>query len=290
MKSEIITHRGLDLSLRDWYSESTYEAFENHLSNGYSIEFDPAFTKDGIVVWHDKTLKRLSKARDNRLLGECNVEEVLSFPIEKGRLCTLDELLFLISKNKASFNALHLKGGYQSKGNLDRLIGILENHPQAMKKLFVFDLKEESAKHFKEKYPDLSLGISIAHPFDIERYNEAVLKTLNSIEKAVSLKPFYDWAWLDEWDLLDENGGRKKLYTEETFNVLRKVGFKIALVTPEIHATSPGLLGGESHPDAKNRDHLFERIREILRFKPDAICTDYPKEVEELSLEETNCF
>ena len=50
-------------------------------------------------------------------------------------------------------------------------------------------------------------------------------------------------------------------------------------MTPELHGTSPGLLGGESHKHAANTEVLFERMREILSLEPDAICTDYPEEV-----------
>ena len=61
--------------------------------------------------------------------------------------------------------------------------------------------------------------------------------------------------------------------------MLSQEGYKIALVTPELHGTSPGLYGGESHKDAKDKETLFKRIKEILSLKPDAVCTDYPEEV-----------
>ena len=60
---------------------------------------------------------------------------------------------------------------------------------------------------------------------------------------------------------------------------MKDAGLSISLVTPELHATSPGLLGGEAHPDAQSRERFFERIGEIIALKPDWICTDYPEEV-----------
>ena len=65
---------------------------------------------------------------------------------------------------------------------------------------------------------------------------------------------------------------------------MRGVGAKIALVTPELHGTSPHLLAGEAHPDAPKGDTetLFKRIKEIIDLKPNAICTDYPEEVSKL--------
>jgi hypothetical protein len=65
------------------------------------------------------------------------------------------------------------------------------------------------------------------------------------------------------------------------FKILKDEGLKVALVTPELHGTSPGLLGGEAHPDA-DKNCLFDRIQEIIDLQPDALCTDYPEEVGKL--------
>lgn len=121
---------------------------------------------------------------------------------------------------------------------------------------------------------------SVSHPFDIKRYNQAVSDTLISVEEAIKYKKegLYDWVWLDEWDRTDEDGGNKTLYNQEVFERLKSVGYKIALVTPELHGTSPRLLGGEAHPDAATKEKLFARIKEILSLSPDALCADYPEE------------
>ena len=53
MYSEVITHRGLEPQRKANYSESSLEAFEDHIKRGYAVEFDPNFTLDGIIVHHD---------------------------------------------------------------------------------------------------------------------------------------------------------------------------------------------------------------------------------------------
>lgn len=129
--------------------------------------------------------------------------------------------------------------------------------------------------------PSILLAPSLAHEYDISRYNHVVNGTLLSTNDAIRYKRqgIYDWVWLDEWDTLDEHNKKKKFYTRETFDLLLQEGYKIALVTPELHASSPGLLGEESHSDAKNNTLLFERIRAIIKLMPRALCTDYPEEV-----------
>ena len=131
-------------------------------------------------------------------------------------------------------------------------------------------------KYLKERNPKLHLASSVSHQYDIERYNGVVGGTLITIEEAIENKDLFDWVWLDEWDLTDKDGGVKSLYNKENFELLRKNNLKIALVTPELHATSPGLLGGESHQDAKDHQTLVKRLHEIITLKPDAICTDWP--------------
>ena len=178
-------------------------------------------------------------------------------------------------------SALHLKGKFQEPKYLNILLSYLANAKEALNRMLIFDVKAETAKYFKTKLPELNLAPSVAHPYDIKRYNDAVKGTLLSIEEAITNKDLFSWVWLDEWDLADENSGAKKFYTPETFEALKKNGLKIALITPELHGISPGLLGGEAHPDAV-KERLFNRIQEIIDLGPDAFCTDYPEEVKEL--------
>jgi len=277
----VITHRGLEPSNSDFYPESSYEAFKNHLSRGFGIEFDLSFIKNKrIVIAHDTTLTRITNGKDRRSLKELFPDEILKISLGKGRLCFFEELMVLI-RNSKCINALHLKGTFQKQPDIDILIQHLNQYAaDLLGQLLIFDLKPETARYIKTKIPQVHLAPSVSHPYDIQRFNNAVYGTLSSVEEALQYKKggLFDWVWLDEWDLTDKNDGTKKLYTPETFTVLRNAGYKIALVTPELHGTSPGLLGSEAHPDAIPQEKLFNRIKEILSLQPEAVCTDYPEE------------
>jgi glycerophosphoryl diester phosphodiesterase len=280
-KMNIITHRGLEPSKKDFYFESTYESFSDHIGRGFGIEFDPNFVKDGIIVFHDLTLKRLSDNNDQRSFSEVSADELTELTKSKnGRIPAFNEVLQLIEGSNA-IHAMHLKGAHQTAEKVDLLVKELRKFPNIIKKIIIFDVKPKIASYMKKNFPELILAPSVAHEYDIKRYNDLVGGTLITADEAIKHKDLYDWVWLDEWDLLTEDG-KKKLYTEETFEKLKKEGFKISLVTPELHSTSPGLLGGEAHKDASNKKRLFSRIREIVNLQPDAICTDYPGQVKEL--------
>lgn len=281
----ILTHRGLEPSRVDFFSEGSFEAFENQLKRGFGIEFDPNFSRDGIIVFHDSSLKRITKGKDERRFSDMKLEEIKKIRLEKGRIAELGEILQLIKKSKSQLNAMHLKGIYQNKENIDLILRALKEYG-VIDKMLLFDVKPEFARYIKSINSKIKLALSVAHPYDIKRYDKFVGATLISIEDALKYKKegLYDWAWLDEWDTLDENGKEKRLNTRENFDKLRKAGYKIATITPELHGTSPGLYGGESHRDARNKESLFRRIRELIELKPDAICTDYPEEVRDLAL------
>ncbi|MDP1836149.1 MAG: glycerophosphodiester phosphodiesterase family protein [Chlamydiales bacterium] len=283
--TQVITHRGLRPSQSDFFSESSVEAFEAFLQRGWGLEFDPAFATDGIAVTHDTTLTRLTNGHDKRYVKDVSLHDLLTIPLKNGRLCTLDELLDLIVRYGVGNNALHFKGGYQNPENTERLIEVLKDHPKALELLFVFDATPQIAKQLKAALPTLKIGASVAHPYDIQRYQKCVYGTLLTLDEAIAHKDLYSWVWLDEWDLTDSDGGPKDLYNRDVFAKAKKAGFKVALVTPELHGTSPGLLGGEAHPDASDRDTLFNRIEQIILLQPDAICTDYPDEAETLIAE-----
>ena len=283
MSINIITHRGLEPSAKNFPNESSFEAFKNHLNREFGIEFDVNFTRDNqIVIFHDVGLTRITGGKDKRLFADMPAKEIEAIRLENNdRLCFLDELLDAIGGSKVSISALHLKGGFQEPEFLDILLDYLQNAGKILSRIVIFDVKVETAKYLKAKLPELNLAPSVAHPYDIKRYNQAVKGTLLSVEETIAHKDLFSWVWLDEWDLADENGRTKKFYTAETFDIFRKNGMKIALVTPELHGTSPGLLGGEAHPDAA-KERLFNRIQEIINLKPDALCADYPEEVKKL--------
>ncbi|MES2006532.1 MAG: hypothetical protein V4436_00320 [Patescibacteria group bacterium] len=257
--THVITHRGLDPARgAAYFAESSYEAFEDQLARGFGVEFDP---RADLLVAHDD----LSRTTQNG----CHT-------------ATLKEVVDLISTRQApgAISALHLKHRVQEKDALESILTALRDVDSS--KLFIFDATFETAAYIKERNPQLVLAASIAHPYDIERYNEATGKTLYALDDVLAERNLFGWVMLDEWDRADKEGKTKTLYTAEVFGSLRAAGFKICVISPELHATSPGLLGGEAHPDAKDHETLVRRIQEVLALAPDAICTDYPDEVQAL--------
>ncbi len=260
---QVITHRGLDPAKgAGYFSESSREAFEDQLARGYGLEFDVRMHEGGLVVAHDADLSRITR---------------------NGSVVSFSDMLTLVAAKQApgQVSALHLKHSVQEPEVLERAIEELRGAD--LSKLIAFDVRIETAKKLKEALPQLMLAPSVAHPYDIERYNSAVGGTLYTAEEAIANRNLFDWVWLDEWDLADKDAGKKTFYKAQTFERLRAVGFNIALVTPELHATSPHLLGGESHEDARDHETLMRRIKEIVDLKPNAICTDDPDEVRHLA-------
>ncbi|KKR89158.1 MAG: Glycerophosphoryl diester phosphodiesterase [Candidatus Wolfebacteria bacterium GW2011_GWA1_44_24] len=280
----IITHRGLEPSKEKFFTENSYEAFEDQLGRGFGIEFDVNFTKDGeIIIFHDSGLERITNGQNERMFGDLTLAGIKEIRPNGDRIPDFDELMDLIIKNDSKLNALHLKSKFQEKRYLELLLPFLQKYVGHLNRLLVFDVKVETARFLKGFFPELVLAPSVAHPYDIQRYNEAVGGTLLSLEEVIENKSLFDWAWLDEWDRVGEGGSNKKLYTEETIVLLRKNGIKSAIVSPELHGTSPGLLGGEAHNDAVNQETLRKRLIEIIGLKPNAICTDYPDLVKQLT-------
>jgi glycerophosphoryl diester phosphodiesterase len=286
---QILTHRGLEPTRSDFYSESTLEAFTDHLERGYGVELDANFTQDGIVIFHDPTLSRMTSEADARRIAELTTRELLQLKLPNGRLATFAEIAQVAQRFPNQTIALHFKGGFQTETNTDRLVDALKEWSAPLTNLLVIDVTPHTAQRMKRQIPELHLAASVAHPYDIQRYNGAIHGTLMTMEELLKqANGLYTVAWLDEWDLsaLGENGqinpNGKRMYTPERFKVLREHGFKISLVTPELHGTSPGLLGGEAHPDAKPLPHLLKRIEEIVRLKPDYICTDHPEETKRM--------
>lgn len=274
---QIITHRGLDPSLKNYFGESSLEAFQDQLNRGFGLEFDIQFTSDGeVVVIHDASLERLTNSKDKRKIDEILSSEFLSMEFNGCHLTSLRNLLGLINKKQVPgvISAIHLKHNSQEPGQLDKILSLLKS--TNTDKFIIFDVTLVSAQYLKNQNPNLKLALSVAHPNDIKRYSRATGGTLYPIETVLAHRDLFDWVWLDEWDLADENGKEKKLYEKVTFDRLHTAGLKIALVTPELHGTSPGLLGGEAHPSARNINTLQKRLKEIIGLGSDAVCTDYP--------------
>jgi len=281
---QIITHRGLDPSKKNYFLESSFEAFKDQLSRGFGIEFDLQSTKDDqIVISHDRNLSHISKGTDVRDVNELTTSEVSSLVFDSCHIASLLELIDLIKERgkEKSIHAIHLKHSFQKRELLDILLENLSGVDT--KKFILFDVTLETAKYLNERNNTLNLAPSVAHPFDIERYGQAVGGTLLSTEEALAYPALFSWVWLDEWDRIDKDNDSKKLYTKEVFRRFRSKKVKIALVSPELHTTSPNLLGGEAHQDAVTIETLRNRLREIITLGPDAICTDYPDLVKEIN-------
>lgn len=282
---QVITHRGLDPSKECYFVESSYEAFEDQLTRGFGLEFDLQYTKDNkIVISHDNNLSRISQGADVRNISEVTESETTSLVFNGCHISSLPVLIKLINKigSKERIHAVHIKHSFQKKELLDVLLENLRNVD--VKKFIFFDVTLETATYLKEKKESLNLAPSVAHSFDIERYNQAIGGTLLSGEDALAHPELFSWVWLDEWDRTDKDNGSKKLYTKEVFQQFRDHGIKIAVVSPELHTTSPSLLSGEVHQDALSMNVLKERLCEIIALNPDAICTDYPDMVRNYSL------
>lgn len=275
----IISHRGIDTEKNHSFTESSRESFQYFLDAGYGIEFDIQITKDSIpVISHDTSLARIAKDDNLPQISEMTVSEFLETKLPNGHTLTLAELMSMmerVEKKSARLHALHLKHHNQTKESLSLLLPFLKETQHLS--VLVFDVKPDVAKTLKVEIPNLQLAASVADSNDIIRYNKVVGGTLISIEDAISYRNYYDWVWLDEWDKTRSDGGRKNFYSKENFEKLHEAKYKIAIVSPELHATSPKLLGGEAHPDGQNLNMLIKYWQKLSLLKPDSVCTDYPK-------------
>jgi hypothetical protein len=255
---QILTHRGLEpLNPNFFFWESSKEAFFNQLERGYGIEFDVNFWEDGTCfIFHDNDLKRLKNSH----------------------LISFVELLQGINTYRKfwEYSALHLKSKFQTMEYLDNILLTLEKFSWIEEKVFIFDVKPETAHYLKKRNNNLKLFASLSHPYDIQRYNDCTWWTLLSIEEILKERDFFDGVWLDERDRKNFLW-EKSLYNPETFRILRKHWLLISVVSPELHSSSPWLLWGESHEDAQDEMTLKKRIEEIQTLQPDFICTDYPR-------------
>jgi hypothetical protein len=196
------------------------------------------------------------------------------------RLTSIPFLFDLIQAGGSpeSLSALHLKSANQTPEYLEILIEALD--VLSPKKFIVFDATIDSARFIAERNPVIKLAASVSHPYDVERFNKNAGGTLITMDQLIENQNIFSWAWLDEWDRRDRDGGTKSLLNDEIFKRLRDHGIGIALVTPELHATSPsqptGVKAEDYHEDGRDRDRLDRRLAEIVALEPDAMCTDHP--------------
>lgn len=260
MNTAIATHRGLDPEHPNFpWTESSYDAFKDHLSRGYWIEFDLQLSSSGNLYVSHHTVP------EAQIVG---TSEIVSL-----------DLLFNLLRAYNGRGVMHLKHFIQKDAVLEVVISALKKNADLLPSLLLFDLTLTSGYRLKQEFPDLSLAQSVSHEYDITRYNDCVGGTLTSLSEALKNQDIFDWIWFDEWDLTSNDGGEKTLYNSTNFSRAREYGFKIAVVSPELHASSPGLLGQECHPDGCDPRRNIERLFKIAQHGVDLICTDYPDKV-----------
>lgn len=281
MIKSLVTHRGIDVPLgtltTEITGESTWEAFSAQIKNGYGIEFDlRPMSDDGFAICHDQKLTRISGGLSSALVSELNKYKLKIITLEHGRLCELDELLILLSENSKTTSALHLNKACQNEDLLDLLVAKLLCYPDVLDgRLIIFDVTPVVARYLKKFIPNIGLAASVSDPYDVERFGVLTGGTLMTIDEVIEQGEIYTWVWLDEWDTQDPLGEAKSLVTRKTIKLLREKGFKIAVVSPELHATSPALYGDGIHEIGANPELLKSYWMDLADMDIDLLCTDH---------------
>jgi len=255
---EILAHRGLPFE----YPENTLISFEESLKCGFGIETDIRRTKDNILVLcHDRNILRATGV--DATIGESTLKDLkgLSFkyfhknanPVS---ICTLEELVELYKKySNGKKVALHVKVDEATKETLADIASIIKR--KALSDFFfIFDLTLETAKEFKNKFPDVHVSISVGE----KKYAPSIylLEDVKGVE-------YIDSVWADEW--------KEKLYFKEFFEKIKKMGKSAYVISPELHSA-------QNHPlSVSGYEVLWE---ELIDWKVAGICTDFPKRLKGL--------
>ena len=281
MFKTLITHRGIDVPFgsnhEECLREGSWEAFTEQIDAGFGLEFDIQLTRDGgFAISHDSNLRRLTNGKNIVDVRELSSQEFCDIKVPGGRLCILDELLEYMVEHATAISALHLKAPCQTADILNALSIHLKSFEGKLDdRLMIFDVNVESARFLKAELKKIQLAASVSHPFDIARYGATTGGTLMDESSVLRNRDLFSWVWLDEWDRVGINGSVKTLVNGESVKQFHKAGFKIAAVSPELHATSPCLLGGEAHEDGLSIGSLSRRWENWESIGVDAICTDH---------------
>lgn len=284
MFKSIVTHRAINIidnkKNEAFALESNRSAFLNQLQDGFGLEFDiQPLKNDSFVVTHNNNLKKLTNNKDLRLFADINYQDFKSINFEKNSIFFLDDILDLIDIYAKKICFLHLKHSCQEKKFLDRLIQILLSKKSVLKSIVIFDLRPKSAIYLKTNIPELNLAASVSHEYDIKRFGLFTGNTLLSLNEIISYKDLYNWAWMDEWDTKHDTNPNKSFVNENNISLLKNNSFNVAVVSPELHGSSPGLLANEEHQSSKNILSLKEKWTEWAMFEIEAICSDYANEI-----------
>lgn len=283
---QLITHRGIDVApgdSRGWsLQESRWESFSEQIRAGWGLEFDVRPLKDNqFAISHDSGLARIVPGID-RKVSSLTRNEFKTICAPGGRLCFLDELLDLIAGYGRSMSALHLKSHCHDPSTLNKILEVIEPRVDSLiGRLLIFDASPQVARQIVRIFPGLDVAASVAHSFDVLRYGGLAGGTLLTCNQALDHGDVYSWAWFDEWDTLDVDNGQKTFVNRESVDQFKNHGFKVAVVSPELHATSPALLGGEAHKDGVEKNRLASRWRQFHQLGVDALCTDHASWISE---------
>jgi glycerophosphoryl diester phosphodiesterase len=266
----IYAHRGIDMDRSEKLSESSLAAFRWSAERGFGIEVDLQLTRDqAFLIAHDSTVERWTNGRSKVLWSSLGSEEVTKLSANFGPVCWFLQILALMQEFPALQVAIHLKGVNQTGPFVKKLTDVLKAHVQYFSRLLLFDLKSEIAVTLLRALPGIGIAPSVSDEYDVARFQASTHGTLMSLDDAFEQGRVFNWLWLDEWDRSGANESLKSLYNDDVFSKIRKKGLKVAIVSPELHKN-------EGHPDAQSDAAIQMRWDEIIRFKPDAICTDYP--------------
>lgn len=262
----LLAHRGLDKGVLSGSGESSLKSFTLCAQKGFGFEFDLQMTKDRqLIVWHDSDLRRLSSGRASTPIRHHAFAEIQQLA-GSYQICRFEQLIELIELSKVPLGALHWKSENQNLFFAEVLAEALRRTPGIIERLLVFDVGREWGEWLVEQFPRLNLALSVADPFDVQRFGAATGNTLHTVEDALSWRAVGKWAWLDEWDLIGPDGGKKEFYTYSVCKQLRQAGIKIALISPELHT---------GHPDGLNLETLEKRWSALNLLEVDALCTDF---------------
>jgi glycerophosphoryl diester phosphodiesterase len=266
----IYSHRGIDLDRPTTLGENSLNAFRAAGESGYGIELDVQMTRDQILlVAHDATVEKWSQGKGQRRWNSLSLAEIIKLEAMFGPVARLSQVLSLAEEFRDLQLAIHLKGNVQTDPFLQIFVAEMKAHSHLHERILLFDLKKEAALALRGTLPGIGLAASVADAYDIQRFQKMAHGTLMTVEELAGLKTLFNWAWMDEWDRLGPQEPAKTLYAPESVERLRKKGFKIAMISPELHKA-------EGHQDAASETALKRRWQELSNMRPDAICTDYP--------------
>lgn len=243
----IFSHRGLGFGKE----ENSLESYEEALKQGFSLEIDVQMSKDGkLIISHDVNLKRQKNLGKN--VTDLNFKELIELMIP-----SFEQVLNCFKKNAKNkqFMAIHIKDEMQTN-IIEEVIKTLR-YEELVKECFVFDLTTNGAKHAKQLCPDLRIGLSIG-----EKKYTGTIYLFEEIKDDLNA----DIVWWDEW-----NSG---LYNEENALKIKESGKLNFAISPELHKV-------HGHPKGDNLEEIKKVWRELIKWKVDGICTDFPLELRE---------